>query len=522
MNNPKWRKFAPIGLYIASAAVLVAAGFYIVQQQFSLPVQIALVVAVLGLAANILLDPDSARINLTGRQARYGSNALVLTIGFIGLLVVLNYLVYQNDQRWDLTEDQEKSLAPETLDTLANLPEPVTATAYFTSQYQLRDSGEDLLKLFETYSDGNFNYEIVDPLGDPVGAEQAGVTRDGEIVLALGEKRELIGFASEQELTGGLVRLISEGERVVYFTSGHGEYTPDQSGESSYAQIKRTLEAKNFVVKSLNTLTVSSIPEDASALVVAGAKTPLSESEVGLVRDFLSRGGGLFVLAEPTLFTDAGSAPDPLADYLNSDWGVVINDDLIIDLIAQQQLGQPLLAIGATFASHPIAEGLGSYSAVFPQARSLSVIESASGISPVIVIQTPTESWGETDLAGLQEGTQTQLDQGVDRQGPLPLLVAVEDFNTSARVVVIGDADFALDANVLAYANLDLFVNTMDWVVGQEDLISLTPKATTERTLNLPAVPYMTGLIILVTIFILPFGTLGVGIAVAISRRKRL
>src|SRR3990172_3705109 len=133
--NPQWRRFAPLGLYLALIAALVSIGLYVVQRQMSLALQISLGLIVVGLALYALLDPDHVRRLLTGRQARYGSNALILTLAFIGIIVMFNYLVYANPKTWDLTEDKQFTLAPETVNTLNSLSEEVTAQAFFSSRY---------------------------------------------------------------------------------------------------------------------------------------------------------------------------------------------------------------------------------------------------------------------------------------------------------------------------------------------------------------------------------------------------
>jgi hypothetical protein len=50
---------------------------------------------ILGLAAYAIMEPDRVRRFFTGRQARYGSNALIMTIAFVGILIVGNVLAYQ-------------------------------------------------------------------------------------------------------------------------------------------------------------------------------------------------------------------------------------------------------------------------------------------------------------------------------------------------------------------------------------------------------------------------------------------
>src|SRR5215510_7557417 len=51
---------------------------------------------VIGLAVYAILEPERVRRALTGRQARYGSNAFIMAIAFAGILIIGNVLAYQN------------------------------------------------------------------------------------------------------------------------------------------------------------------------------------------------------------------------------------------------------------------------------------------------------------------------------------------------------------------------------------------------------------------------------------------
>ncbi|MBN1146720.1 MAG: GldG family protein [Anaerolineales bacterium] len=514
--KPEWRRFAPAGLYLSLLAALFSAGYYMIMREFDLYLQIGLGLIVIGLALFALLDPDRVRRMLTGRQARYGSNALVLSLAFTGIIVVVNYLVSQNPKRWDLTEDKEFTLSPETLDTLAKLEEPVLAQAFFTARVTTGDA-ESLLDQYKFYSDGKFDYEFIDPDADPVAAEQAKITRDGTVVLNMAGRQEPVTYVSEQEMTGAMVRLMNPEARVIYFLTGHGEYSPEDSGEQSYALVKRTLESKNYAVKLLNLLADQQIPSDASVIVIAGPNKPLSSEEVDQLSLFLSDGGALVVMEEPTLLTEFGDAPDPLADYLLQSWGVVLGKDLVID----QSSNQPTVAVGSEWGSHAITQKLAGYVSILPTARSVSIVAAPIGVTQATIVSTSARSWAETDTAALVSGgIEVSPNPDVDIIGPVPLAVVGEKFDTDSRVVVLGDADFASDAGFVAYANGDLFINSVDWAAGQEELISLTPKDTTERFLAPPHSTTM-NLILLGTVIVLPGLALVGGIVVFFQRRRR-
>ncbi len=102
------------------------------------PLLSALAIAILAIATYAIMEPERVRRFLTGRQARYGSNALIMTIALLFILGLINVLFtnpkFGLNQAHDLTENKTNTLAPETLSALKALPEKVTATAFFRRQ----------------------------------------------------------------------------------------------------------------------------------------------------------------------------------------------------------------------------------------------------------------------------------------------------------------------------------------------------------------------------------------------------
>jgi ABC-type uncharacterized transport system involved in gliding motility auxiliary subunit len=516
MLNRDFRRYAPIGLYLAGLGALVSIGLYIVQRTFNLPLQISLGAILIGLALFVLLDPARTRQALTGRQARYGSNALVLTIAFLGILVVANYLVYNNPKQWDLTEDKANTLTPETMQTLRSLTTSVKAEAFYTSSMPA-DDVTNLLQNYKTNSQGKFDFEIVDPNADPVRAQQAGVTRDATIVLSTEGRQEQVSFSSEEELTGALVRLANPGERAVYFLTGHGEYTPDSTGERNYSQVDTSLTAKNYTVESLNLLADPNIPEDALAVIVAGPTKPLSDAEVATLKTYVEGGGSLVYLAEPRPVTEFGDQPDPMVEYLRTAWGIELGDDIIIDVNPNNT--QPFTVVSNRFGDHAITRRMYSLAIILPSARSVRSGTAPEGVTLTEMAYTTENAWGETDLESLQQN-EASADQNVDLIGPVALAVAGENSTTSGRVIVVGDSDFAESQAFNQYGNGDFILNGIDWAAEQENLISLTPRQPIERFM-LPPQPYTMGLVLLGSVFLLPGLVILLGILVWLQRRRR-
>lgn len=507
-------------LYLAVAAALVAFGLYVVQRAWNLPLQISLALAIAGLALFIVLDPDRVRALLTGREARYGSNALLMGLAVLGILIVINYLVYRNPQRWDLTEDRLHSLAPETIDTLEALPGTVTIRAFFTernpaNQTQI-ERARDLLEDYQYYSDGQVEYRFINPDTDPIAAQEANVTRDGTLVLSLDGVQEQVTILSEQEITAALVRLLNPEQIAIYFLTGHGERDLEAVADEGFARAKSLLETKNYTVVPLNLFATNQIPADAGAIVIAGPTQPISEAEIEMLDAFLAGGGAMLVLVEPSTFTEVASDDDPLGAYLQESWGIALGDDLVVDLSSNQ----PLVAVANQYGNHRITQRLQGLVTFFPTARSVQLESTEGDTTLASLVMTADQSWAETDLVALENDQEISPTEGEDLLGPVTLAAVGERFENESRIAVFGDSDFASNGYFDSYGNSDLFVNALDWAVQQEDLIDLTPRQQTSRVL-LPPQQYVLGLILLGSLFLLP-GLVLVSGAVVWFRRRQL
>jgi ABC-type uncharacterized transport system involved in gliding motility auxiliary subunit len=87
-------------------------------------------------------------------------------------------------------------------------------------------------------------------------------------------------------------------------------------------------------------------------------------------------------------------------------------------------------------------------------------------------------------------------------------------------VVVFGTSEFAADQTFDRLGNGDMFVNSVDWAAEKEDLASITPKNTTERTFTPPSQLYGI-LIFLTSIFLIPGLIVLSGVSTWLSRRRQ-
>jgi ABC-type uncharacterized transport system involved in gliding motility auxiliary subunit len=263
-------------------------------------------------------------------------------------------------------------------------------------------------------------------------------------------------------------------------------------------------------------LSTNSIPEDAQSIIIGGPKKPLAESEVALLKDYVDAGGSLVVMEDPTAVTEFGDSPDPLAEYLTSEWGITLNNDIVIDLV---NTNNPLQAVSSQIVPHPITQNLTqNYIVILPQARSLGIASEVENVTQTPIILTTDQSWGETELVA--GDTQPAFDPEKDNPGPLNLAIVGENAASKGRVVAFGNSIFATDEGFDAYGNGNIFINSVDWAAEQEDLINITPRTPTLRTF---VPPNNIGFIIMiiVAVLVLPGLVIFAGVSSWLARRKR-
>uniref|UniRef100_A0ACD5H0V5 Gldg family protein n=1 Tax=Desertifilum tharense IPPAS B-1220 TaxID=1781255 RepID=A0ACD5H0V5_9CYAN len=174
------------------------------------------------------------------RSTEAGTNALIATLSVILILGLINFLGVRYLARFDLTETQIFTLAPQTQEILRNLDRPVKAFV-FTSQANPTD--RELLDSYQRIGGRNFSYEYIDPQLRPGLAQEFGVrsqTDIGNVYIeatppetpeeeeTVQPRRELVQNISrdrlaENRLTTTIERIASDRAFVVYFLQGHGQ-----------------------------------------------------------------------------------------------------------------------------------------------------------------------------------------------------------------------------------------------------------------------------------------------------------
>lgn len=511
---------AALGL-VALIAGLVSAGQANLKEVASL-LQVAGAI-ILGIGAvGLIID---ARQQIMGfsrtRQARYGANAIILTLSFVGVVVLLNYVVYRHPLRADLTANKSFSISDQTRKIISGLKDDIQVTAFYSATNPMRQEASDLLETYKVEGKGRLKVEIVDPIREPARAQQMQITSDGTTIFALGDRKKTVSNSQEQDFTNALLSLTQASQPKVYFLQGHGELDPDSFDQRlGLSNLKQMMTQENYQVAKLQLLESKQVPADARAVVIAGPEKPLLVEERTALQDYLDKRQGR-VLVMLRAQTQTG------LESLLSGYGLTVGNDLVVD--PTRHFWNDVAAPAVTeYRFHPITEKMKS-ATFFPAVRSVRFTQSPpAGVSGVELALSSPQSWAETNLKDL---TQVRQD-AQDSPGPVSLAVAVtitpkdaekdkaaegaDKKAPESRLVVVGNHLFASNA-FIKLGNGDFFLNSLAWLAEEENLISIRAKTPEQNQIELTN--QQTSLIYNLTVYLVPLLMLLLGAFVWWKRR---
>lgn len=451
-------------------------------------------------------------------KGRRGEIAL-FTVGAVAVFVVLAHLSMRFPVRADMTSAGLFSLSPQTIEMLDRLEKPVRVT--FFHDPMMRETVE-LYKLMAARTD-KLSVTFIDPMLNPSQARLLGVEYAGTALMESEGRKMRINGPTETDIANGILRISQGQQQIVCFLDGHGEadpfsleshdHTEGDAGHShgigtklvqherhGIAKARHGLEALNYVVEKVSLLKGGADLGPCAVLVVAGPKLPLLPMEVQAIDRYLDAGGnGLFML-DP--FLDSALQPVLLK------YGIVLDDTIVIDEASHFWTDVSAPAV-TDYNRHEITTEVPL--TFFPGVRSLSpTAERVPGSSARPLVNSSKQSY-----AG-RNPERVEFDPKRDQTGPLTLMVAVnrrpEFFESSqavlerklrgeetaedakpvlaadfkpSRIVVVGDSDFATNSFFHIMGNGKLFLNAVNYLASQENLIGFSPKTYDQPRVNL-------------------------------------
>lgn len=462
------------------------------------------------------------------RQTRYGTMALTSIVTFLGILAIINYLATRQSKRWDLTQGQIYSLSEQTVKILGGLDAPVKIRL-FAREAEF-PTYRDRLDQY-AYASSRLSVDYIDADKQPALAKQYDVQAYGTSVFEYKGRTERVTTNTEQDLTNGLIKVLAGKEHRAYFTSGHGEHDTASSERAGYSGITTALQRDNFKIDKLVLAQQADVPADATVVIVAGPTIDFFPAEIDALKRYITKGGKVLFMIDPPEKVD--SPPLTGLSALIAEWGVQLGNDVVVDVSGMGQLlgTDASVPVAATYPPHAITERF-TYVTAYPMARSVTPVPDAgAGANKPVAqafIQTSERSWAETDVKAMITTGKVAMEVAKgDRQGPISLGVAVtapvsggsadevakKDETQSKpeiRIAVFGDSDFVANYTGNIQGNPDLFLNTVNWLAQQENLISIRPRQPQDRRLTMTEAQRRS--VLWLSIFVLPGLIIGSGV----------
>ncbi len=475
------------------------------------------------------------RVNLTKvffeKVMKYGVSSFVFVIA-LGLgLIIVNYIIAVKAPDFDITRHRINTLSTETKTLLEDIDYTIEIKAFYP-----RGTEQRIRSIFDKYQaiNKNLNVEYIDPIKNPLIAEQYDVSLPQTIIFESPGKQTSLNPPprgrrhEERDITIAIYRLFTDETRTAYFTTGHGELNLENTKQDGINTIRDRLIEQNYIVTPINILEEGEVPEDCSVLIVAGPRVPFTDIEKEVVEDFLvDKHGNLFLLHVPGIETN-------LEDILY-DYGVEFGNDYVYETSSRLTTDQfgPTAPLCVAQDSSDVTGSLPYKNVIMPYVRSVNIGFLEEHIKVTKLLKTGDGSWGETDITSAKRARTNQRPTRDDNEKKGPLTVAMlseREFPLpdsllaqgvplpKARMAFYGSASCIMNSFVISFpANLNFFLNTVNWITRNEKIIEITPNIRGFTPIELRQ--SQRKLLRWLTLFILPFTILAIGFVIWFRRR---
>lgn len=439
-----------------------------------------------------------------------GFNVLVSCLLALAAVLLINIIAHRYVWRADISTENLYRLSERTLEQLETLPVDVNITVLMRRRHELHESVRRLMQEYrnaagESIAPGRLTIAFIDPDRDLADirrlSQQFDLSQPNVLIFEAGGRTRYVeasalmeyrldmtegrhfsrrpeAFVGERVVSSAIQSVLDARQPVIYFLTGHGERDiMDFGTQAGYATLARILRRENMDVRQLILGEHNTVPEDCSALVIAGPDRRLSRGETERISEYLDNSGRAFFMLDPSTVTG-------LEDLMRR-WGVKLAHDVVVGLTLT---GRELII--NNYGEHPVTRRFKNVSTMFYTPRSIEPDPQYAAADALhvdrprvtVLAKTTPEGWAEFDLNQLPP----RYDEGVDRAGPVSVAVAVElggpdDINIGlrpTRLVVVGDSYFVSNGALQSGAggNLDFFLSALNWLVERDALLAIGPR----------------------------------------------
>lgn len=439
---------------------------------------------------------------------------------FLALIVLLGFLASQYRFSKDITQANRNILTQGSVNVLKQMKEPVNITVFATKDDasggdNFRKGMIDFIARYQREKK-NMNLKFINPSEEPKLAQDSGIKTDGEVIVEYLKRTEHITPPiAEQEMTNLLVRLSRTNQQAVMYLDGHGERNLIGIKNHDIGEFGKQLQAKGFKFANPDLTIAQQVPSNGAMLVIASPQVDVSVVEAKKIKAYLESGGNLLWLLDD----DNLRGLKEVADYL----GVQVSPGIAMDMASTQYGADARVAFASLYGEHPITTNF-MLRTLFPEAHQITAKGTdENGWKVSNLVEVAPNGWLASEK--LAKDAAPVFNEKKDTRGPVNIGVALERTfgKKGQRVVVMGNGNFLSNTFITNGGNLDLGLNMVNWLAGDDKLITIQPMPLKDINMNIPDTD--TGRIVAWTVFhafqyFIPVGMMIAGFFFWWKRRK--
>lgn len=479
------------------------------------------------------------------QTSRHGAMSMGMIALVIAIVIIINLIMGQMPERFrniDLTDQNLYEISDVSKEMLKNLDSDVEIKVL-----AVKTSADDRIKTFlskYTALSKKIDVEWIDPVEHPSALETYGADSNSIVVSCPDtDKSKVISFSdilvvdqmayyttgsasptsfdAEGQLTSAINSVVSDVNKKIYQTTGHGE-------GSFGSSVTDLMDKMNFQLEEINLLMDNEIPEDCDMLLMYAPTKDLTEDEKKTLRTYLEQGGNVYLIL--------GAVGDslPNLESIMEEYGLSMADGYIADPQRCYQ-GNYYYIFPQLNVSGELANEISSQMVLLVNSRGMTQIEAARDSITVTAFMQSSSSAHAVTEEGDEEGTyiigatatetigteeeESETEDETEEDGKSEETSSDEEEAKEARLTVItapSMIDEQITGTFTTLENLTLFTNSIRANFKDVQNVAIEPKSL-EVTYN---TMQHVGLIGLAVIFGFPVIVLVWGFVVWWKRRK--
>lgn len=261
---------------------------------------------------------------------------------------------------------------------------------------------------------------------------------------------DAIKFPKEEQITAALKRLV-EPLPSVGFVGGHGERTCNSENDRGYSLFAQDKSFRYSLVNNgfdFETVSLMApVPDHIDILVIADARKPFNETELKNYRDYLDRGGNLFMAADLEKQEVMNSIGEPVGISFQAGMLAHANPELVQNVI-------PFNAVDSSrWIGKPFDYLKRSTKKIIMNGACAIKIDTSKGFTSLpLFVSDSSQVWNEVETPDVLEDSAIFNAAAGEMKQPFAGAMALERKinGKSQKILVSGDADWISNLEILA------------------------------------------------------------------------